>query len=307
LIRAGARLAAMVALGATATGCQIIAGLGDTTVQPPVTACDPTAAFGPATFVDGLNHYSDKTEHVHLSSDELTAYLSVAQTAWWDARIYRSVRTSRSDLFGIPQLQPDLRAAADQAELEISVTDDGLTAFFDGYTTNHATILYRIARATTAAPFSDASPLGISSSLNPAPVAPFATADGSALYYLVPSTPPVIYRSAVHGQTIGDGVPVPLPNGFNVTAPIVSNDELTLFFSSDTPAGVGSGDIWMATRQRTDQSFDMPVNLSTVNTLLSEFPQWISPDGCRLYLMRFSESTNGFNPINVYVAERPAP
>jgi len=295
-------VAMLVALGGASAGCQLIVGIGETTRAP----CDPMAPFGPAMLANDLNPRPGYQEHVHLSSDELTAYLSITQDTWEDSRLYRTTRASRTSPFGDPQPATDLESADDRGELAISVTKDGKTAFFDGLTNDGKTVIYRATRASAAIPFSTPQPIDISMTLTPPPRDSFVLPDGSALYYTLPSSPPVFYRSALNGPTIGEGVPIALPSNFTPYFPVVSGDELTLFLSSDTPPLSGQADIWMAKRKSTTEPFGDPVNLSNVNTGDGELPQWISGDGCRLYLMRFSAGTT-FNPINVYMAERPPP
>jgi hypothetical protein len=41
------------------------------------------------------------------------------------------------------------------------------------------------------------------------------------------------------------------------------------------------------TRQSRDAPFGEPTIVNEVNTADTEYPQWISPDGCRLYLSRW--------------------
>jgi hypothetical protein len=64
---------------------------------------------------------------------------------------------------------------------------------------------------------------------------------------------------------------------------VVSADELTLFFTSDRAGGVGSNDIWMATRTTTADPFGAPVNVQVLNTAGLDSIGWVSTDGCVVY------------------------
>lgn len=53
-------------------------------------------------------------------------------------------------------------------------------------------------------------------------------------------------------------------SAFNYLHPAISDDELTLYFSSNLPGGEGSYDIWMAKRNTKDEEFGTPINLGKV-------------------------------------------
>jgi hypothetical protein len=81
---------------------------------------------------------------------------------------------------------------------------------------------------------------------------------------------------------------------------VVSGDELTLYYATDGAPGEVFGDIWVTTRPSRDVAFGEPTIVTGVNTSYDEFPQWISPDGCRLYLGRSTTDTDNY----LFVAER---
>ena len=66
--------------------------------------------------------------------------------------------------------------------------------------------------------------------------------------------------------------------------PSISADGLSLFFGSYRPGGFGSWDIWVTTRQTTNDAWREPKNLgSPVNTSFSDDTPDISPDTSTLY------------------------
>jgi hypothetical protein len=79
-------------------------------------------------------------------------------------------------------------------------------------------------------------------------------------------------------------------------------DELTIYFASLRTDGGAKGnlDIWMARRSSVDEQFGLPRNVAKLNTPLSEYPTWISADGCRLYIAK-GEANDSFD---IYVATR---
>jgi len=69
--------------------------------------------------------------------------------------------------------------------------------------------------------------------------------------------------------------------------PSISTDGLTLYFASRRPGGYGNLDIWVTTRETTDDDWGEPVNLGPI--VNSSSPEWgvsISSDGLSLYFSR---------------------
>jgi len=71
-------------------------------------------------------------------------------------------------------------------------------------------------------------------------------------------------------------------------APVVSDDELEMFFSSDREStGMPSNmplDIFVASRKATTDAFGTPTKLAALSTTTGiDWPVWLSPDRCDLY------------------------
>jgi len=138
---------------------------------------------------------------------------------------------------------------------------------------------------------------------------PFVLPGGEALYFHgVESGRARIYRVAVEGegaaQTLGLPVPMDVVDAAaQASVPVVSPDELTLFFTSDWKGDgvVGDKDIWMTSRRSREEAFGPPTKVEELNTIDDDVPNWISPDGCRLYLHRVNARRSW-----LYVASRPA-
>jgi Tol biopolymer transport system component len=266
----------------------------------PSVACDTSKPFLSAVPVDGLNRTPGTEYRVSLSSDELTAYVS-AGSSWQVADLYTAMRPTRADTFA-PLTQLTALNSPD-AELNVSVTANGLTLFMDSNRSGEGRI-YSASRSTTDESFG---PPGLLSFLQitppPEEFDPYVLPDGTAVYFTA-NTPT---QGAFHRATLNtvapptSGAPAPVVATFGPQArnPVVTADELTIYFALEGSAGTAWGDIWMATRAARDLPFNSPVPVTELNTSDEEYPQWISPDGCRLYFSR-QMSAGAFS----YVAER---
>ncbi|HAB19739.1 MAG TPA: hypothetical protein DCE44_25305 [Verrucomicrobiales bacterium] len=77
--------------------------------------------------------------------------------------------------------------------------------------------------------------------------------------------------------------PINLPGTMSGT-PWLSSDGLTLYFASNRPGGYGKFDLWVATRNTTDENWGEPVNLGpSINTSAAELMPCLSADGLTLY------------------------
>lgn len=133
---------------------------------------------------------------------------------------------------------------------------------------------------------------------------PYVLPSGNAMYLASDlAGNPGLYRSVkVNGAfstpTLVPGVNLDTPAVEN--NPVVTPDELTLFFGSTRPGGTGDYDIYEARRAHVADGFGAPVALTGLNTPGAEGPNWISPDGCNLYFTR-AEPSVGYQ---LYMASR---
>ena len=70
--------------------------------------------------------------------------------------------------------------------------------------------------------------------------------------------------------------------------PVLSADELTIYWASDRTDGEvkGNFDIWTATRSNINSSFSAPRPLVELNSDTWEIPYWVSIHRCEMYLSR---------------------
>jgi hypothetical protein len=276
--------------------------------MPPATdaaqpACNPTSPFGTPALIAGLE--STATEGgLRMTPDERTGFFwSTRPGGPGTANLYVATRPGRDAAFKMVTLLSSIDVAGSQ--YDPSVTADALTlAFGSNRASSDGTFdLFLATRATTGDDFSGTAPI---SDLNTSSddQQPFVLPDGSGIYFSSNRTGDSdIYRArAKAGGGFGAPSAVPELNTAGVADehPAVSADDLTIFFSSTRPGGLGNIDVWMATRATPTAPFGTPTNVGAVNSPSKDIPDWLSPDGCRLYL---HSDLNGGSP-HEYVATR---
>ncbi len=138
--------------------------------------------------------------------------------------------------------------------------------------------------------------------------APYILPSGEVLYFHSDRFGMGIMRAERIGTSFArvKTVPITFPQGliFTASCPVVSPDELTIYFTAQDSAG--RTDVWTATRTNATGPFGeaapvLEVNRATTN----EVPSFISEDGCRLYFDRNSNVPFHWTPPgNSFVAER---
>ena len=134
---------------------------------------------------------------------------------------------------------------------------------------------------------------------------PYVLGDGRTLYfgaginfrwdvYRASGAPPSFGASSVAVAGINIA-------GANDMAPVVSDDELEIFFATnrDNTADDFALDIFRAARASVAEAFGTPAKVATASSAGTDWPVWISPDGCELYYI------NKLNMVaTLYVARR---
>ena len=113
-----------------------------------------------------------------------------------------------------------------------------------------------------------------------------------------------IFVSQRQGANWGEPTEVKLVSDSTVTVghPAVSRDELTLFFISDMPGGLGGKDIWFARRRAPGDEFGPAQNLGEpINTPGNEMFPYIHEDGS-LYFS--SDGHAGMGGLDIFYSER---
>jgi len=93
---------------------------------------------------------------------------------------------------------------------------------------------------------------------------------------------------------------------FNEQGPTLSNDELSLYFGSDRPGGMGGFDIWVSQRACRACPWEAPLNLGpAINTSSAETGPGLSIDGHLLFFRSTRPGGQGLG--DVYLAKRANP
>jgi Tol biopolymer transport system component len=291
----------MVLLASAATCATCTPFTADTTAALlPVEAgprCDPATPFGVPELVPGLDVSSaTAVADVRLSPDSLTAYLSMqdgpGDVGYYD--LYTASRGTPSSPFGTVVPLPGSQLNTTDSEASPTVSGDGLTLIFQRMTpSTDPAYLYYATRVSPFMPFTAVAPLpGIADLGVTSVTTPFLREDGQVLYFvfvslLAPTAGTDIYRASWNGSTLDPPVVVrELDTSFSELAPVVTPDDLTVYFASDRGDGGAQGnfDIWTATREHTTDPFSTPVNVKELNTPGYEAPTFVTRDGCTLYL-----------------------
>jgi hypothetical protein len=272
-----------------------------TVTTPPPSMCDLSMPFGAPVLVYGLNRNPGDEYRINVSPDELTAYVA-SGAAWNTSILFVSTRASRTDPFAPLVPLTSLNAGM---EVSVSVTADGLTIFFDRTTMNGQ--IFAATRTALDQPFGMPGHVVLNPG-TPEEFDAYVLPDGSALYFTAVleqgGMTGQIYRAAMRGTRADPPVPVQTIPGARF--PVVSADELTLYFAAPSAPAETQLIIFVTTRTSRDDPFDPPAKITELMTSAFDAPQWISPDGCRLYFTR----SNGFQVAGAsysFVAERTPP
>ena len=95
------------------------------------------------------------------------------------------------------------------------------------------------------------------------------------------------------------------------TDPCLSTDQLSLYFRSNRPGGIGREDLWVTTRSTTSDPWGEPVNLgSPPNSIHDDSDPSISADGLSLYFSEYGTTISvrpgGYGISDIWVTTRPA-
>ncbi|MHC4192294.1 MAG: LamG-like jellyroll fold domain-containing protein [Planctomycetota bacterium] len=218
-------------------------------------------------------------------------------------------------VFGTPtNLGPPVNSSYSERGPDISA--DGLELYFFDYPNTHPGgygdwDIWVATRATKDNEWGTPVNLGLTVNGPAKEAFPSISSDGLSLYFN--SDRPGGYGGmdiwVTTRPTISDpwGEPVnlgPTVNSSNREAgPCISADGLSLFFYSGRSGGVGGQDIWVTTRESTDDDWGVPVNLGPiVNSSTQDYNPGISADG--LWLVFSSERSGGYGGSDLWATTR---
>lgn len=272
------------------------------------TNCDPLAPFGVPVSIAALNSANDDSTP-RFSPDELTVYLASTRPGHLGGgSIYTATRGTLTGTFGTPTLMPVINTGGG-AVYHPAITGDGLRIFLQ-VTGGGPTDIYLATRATTAVVFGTPAPLA-NVNTGAFEFFPFVTPDGVNLYFSSNRSGAfLLYQATASGGVFGMPAPVVGTVTGNAavadTAPVLSADQLTIYFASTRTAPASNAyDLFVARRTTVAGAFATPTlvpELNDANAAASDLPSWISADDCRLYLS--SDRLTPGGAFDVYVATR---
>jgi hypothetical protein len=247
--------------------------------------CDPTAPFDPPVPVEG---FTAAQGTVRLTADERTAVFQDTSAGY---ELYIADRDAIGEPFGGAVPLTSVNSA--DADFDPTLTGDGLRLIFTSGRAGDGSHLYVATRATTSSPFGAPSlltdvmaPTGTSDDAHG-----YQRPDGMEVWFSSMRAGNVgardLYRAAASGSGFSAAEQVlAIESSDDDMLPVVSADGMAIYFASSRPGGAGGLDIWTARRSTPGGSFGAPVPVTELSTAGTDFPTWMSLDGCRLYLSR---------------------
>ena len=267
--------------------------------------CNPGKAFGAPALVAEVDTTASESS-MRLSQDGLTAYFSSARDGGaGGVDLWRATRATAGEPFGAPQNVSELNSAA--TDTHASISADGLTLVFESSRGLPGQSVLVAHRASTADPFS--APQGQVGLFGFGIAAdPFVRADGAMLYFAAGATPADldIYRAQRSGSGYAGAVNVGELNGqAQESLPTVTPDDRRIYFASNRfdSRARGGFDIWFSVRATRNDPFSAPEPATDLSTADDDFPDFISPDGCTLWMHR-AVAVDGGQKKAIYVASK---
>lgn len=259
--------------------------------------CDVSMEFGLPSRILGLLPGSSR---VRLSPDERTAYFSYPVDEQ-NTRIAFATRPDKTSPFS-ESITEDALQVPGAKDLSPSVPAAALSLYFESPRSGKWQ-LYQSTRSSIVDSFSTPTLLlgqGFQDAVNGGP---YVLPDDSALYFHNET------GDICRAERVGVGfayrtVIAEIATASIESFPVVSPDELTLYFQSNRPGGKGNYDMWVASRSSKSSPFGEAVPLKSLNTAGFDIPSWISADACRLY---FERTEGDWLGAQAYVVERKRP
>ncbi|MEO7111348.1 MAG: hypothetical protein ABI183_12990 [Polyangiaceae bacterium] len=270
-------------------------------------ACDLSKPFGPPVPLANLDT-TQQEDSIWLTPDFLSAYVSATRP---DSGGYDLFTTSRGALdakFGALQtLAGPINTFASQ-QREPLLTGSGLTLYYTD-TVSGKYQMYASTRTSTSVSFPTGQLLSINnSSYNE--TTSWISADD--LTMLIQSTrgdgSNLHLYSATRTSTsvdFGSLTTAGLPNSSSEDSnAVMTPDQLRIYFGSTRVGGRGAYDVWTASRASATDGFGIATVVTELSTGGTDYPTWISPDGCTVYLAQQDLDASG--AYDLFVADKPA-
>jgi len=298
----------VVALSILLSGCDQLLGLTDIHVGSAAPHCDHGGAFpaGTPLAIDGT--YS--VEAARFNPAQTLAYLSLCDASGdkTTCDLYTAFLTSGETFGGYSKLNgvstpgvydsyPTITADAQYLIFGSERASGGTVSIFVAAAANGSFEMPTISQLALVPGAQDSNE-------------PYIIGDGATLYFSasLDGSPESwnLYRATGGPPDFGGTATIvgvdTLENEF---APVVTDDELEIFYATDYAMPGGDGlnlDIFTATRATSSDPFGVPTALAALSGPTIDWPLWVSPDNCTLYYINKEHVTNGV--ATVYVSTR---
>jgi Tol biopolymer transport system component len=253
-------------------------------VPPGSTACDSKQPFSKLTSLDPpINGLTSEEFSATLSLDQQFIVFASSREGQRSA-LYTATRTTPADVWTGVMLIPGLNGG--DTDVNPTVTADLRTLYFQ--TIRQGTAKSDLWYSTRKDP-KDPFPLPLEiENINSGEddSEPWVNPAGTALYFTSTRSASVhrIYKADLTSpKSVANVALVDLlaANALDVRSPILTADELTIFFATNTVVS-SDYDIWTATRPSKSAPFQPATAVAELHSPAPDFPTWLSPDGCSI-------------------------
>lgn len=270
----------------------------------PEPGCDPKKPFAAPTAVGGLNLAGYSSSSARLTEDQLTVYFNAEWPGGAGKQdLFVAKRATTAAAFGTPTRLTSLNSTAQ--DWDPTITTDDLTLYFGSTRVTPENIFFSTRKLPTD-PFPPPAPVpGINGDAGGQEA--FVLGNSRVLYFASrrqgADAGTDIYRAEGNGAAFGAPVSVANVNGTaSEQLPVVTDDELLMVLGSNRSGGAGGVDIYLSRRTSTAIPFDVPINVTELNSPTDDYPSWISSDGCHVLML--SDRADSVHMM-IYESRRP--
>lgn len=289
------------------TDDRVAADAGTPDVLVDAGPCDRSQPFSTPKYEPKLSSIPYGDETVRLTPDELEAYVS-RRTSLNYVDLFRYRRPNLGadwELVGKePELSrfPDGGATSATAMTFLPGAMRAIVQYYDVPTSPAGSLSWTTRDSLDASWTAPQAAAGLES--NSQDNAPWLSQDGKTIYF---------YSDRVGGwrtftaSATGNGWSKPVQLGpvlkYEDTYPVLTGDELTIYFAQRDTQPSPVRHVWRATRPSRDVEFSAAEEVPELNRAADpSLPSWVSPDGCRIYIVAIRDDSLKFD---VYSAAKP--
>ena len=271
--------------------------------------CNPDAPFGTPVVVPGFANPSYDERYPRLSPDELTIYYAFGPSSG-PFVLFTASRTSTTTPFGAGSPIAGLTGGSG-SDNNITVSSDGLTALISSTRTQssvnpNVSQIWSTLRTSPSSAFLPPAWSNTTFGSQNGDFDPYFVTGNLFYYAHLPINGSVDLSAASvvvepDAGIYGAGPAVDISNlnsSADDRAPVVTPDELTIYFASNRGSDGGTN-VWTSSRPSNAIAWQTPWMVAELAGFGNPRPGWISADGCRLYLTSRAAGSD-----DIYLATR---